>query len=428
MSETTDAPTQEEFEKATSAELDEADIDKDRAVVGRDWASRSQEFLSTATPEAIRNFATGYGDDNPLFTDPDYGRGTRWGGQIAPPIMAAILNAPLRGERPSKQERGGSYRGIHAFVSGGTWDWYRPIRPGDTIYSFGGLESVELKRSEFAGRSVVKVNRQVKMNQNAEVVGVYRTLVIYTERKKARERGKYKDIADPSYTDEDLAKIEEIYAAEQPRGSEVRYFEDVQAGEELPPMAKGPLTTTDMIVFHAGGYGFVPYGLKTGRLAHRNRQRIAPFYIKNEYGVPDVAQRVHWDSAWAQAIGTPRAYDYGVLRECWAHHYLTDWAGDDGWVVSQHDEIRKFNYQGDTHFLSGEVTGKSVAEDGRCLVDIAFRGTNQRGEDTVKGTAAVALPSREHGPALLPGVPAELQRKAVEMMSRHGELLREGRP
>ncbi|TQM11332.1 FAS1-like dehydratase domain-containing protein [Pseudonocardia kunmingensis] len=427
MSETrTDAQQQEEFAKQTSAELQDADIDKDRAILGRDWASREQEYLSTATPEAIRNFAHSYGDDNPLFTDPDYGRGTRWGGQIAPPIMAGILNSPLRGEKPSREERGGSYRGIHAFVSGGTWDWYRPIRPGDTVYSFGGLESVDVKRSEFAGRSVVKVRRQVKMNGNAEVIGVYRTLVIYTERKRARERGKYSGLEAPSYTDEDIAKLEELYAAEQRRGAATRHVEDVAVGEELAPMVKGPLTTTDMIVFHAGGYGFVPYGLRTGRMAHQNRQRIAPFFVKNSYGVPDVAQRVHWDSAWAQAIGNPRAYDYGVLRECWAHHFLTDWAGDDGWVVSQHDEIRKFNYQGDVQYFGGEVTAKHERA-GQWFVDVAFRGTNQRGEETIRGTAILALPSREHGPALLPDVPVELQRKAIEMLSTHGELLADTR-
>ena len=100
-------------------------------------------------------------------------------------------------------------------------------------------------------------------------------------------------------------------------------------------MAKGPLTTTDMIVFHAGGYGFVPYEPCANRIAYKNRQRIAPFYVKNEYGVPDVAQRVHWDNAWAQAIGNPMAYDYGVMRDCWLSHYMTDWMGDDGWLVSQ---------------------------------------------------------------------------------------------
>src|SRR5262249_4905095 len=152
---------------------------------------------------------------------------------------------------------GGSYRGIHAFVSGGTWDWYRPIHPGDTLYSFSGLESVEEKQSEFAGRSIIRIMRDVKMNQRAEVVGVYRTLVIYTARKKAREKGKYSAIEDPQYSESDIAALDEIYAAEKIRGAEPRYWEDVVIGEEMGTMAKGPLTTTDVIVFHAGGYGFV---------------------------------------------------------------------------------------------------------------------------------------------------------------------------
>ncbi len=31
--------------------------------------------------------ANAYGDDNPLFTDPDYAAGTRWDGPIAPPPL-----------------------------------------------------------------------------------------------------------------------------------------------------------------------------------------------------------------------------------------------------------------------------------------------------------------------------------------------------
>lgn len=423
------APANEEFEKATSFELNERDIERDRMAVGHVSASRSQEYFGTATAENIRNFAQSYGDDNPLFCDPDYARATRWGGQVAPLIMQGILNAPLRGDKLPRELKGGSYRGIHAFVSGGSWDWYRPVRPGETLYSFTGLESVEVKVSEFAGRSVIRVLRDVKMNAAAEIVGVYRTLVINTERKKAREKGKYSTVEEPSWTDEQIAKLDEIYAAECPRGAEQRWWEEVNVGDVLQPLAKGPLTTTDMIVFHAGGYGFVPYGLRTGRINHRNRQRIAPFYIKNEYGVPDVAQRVHWDSAWAQAIGNPRAYDYGVLRECWLHHLLTDWAGDDAWIVRQHDEIRKFNYHGDAQILTGEVTAKrtETAADGaaHCLVDIEFKATNQRYEITAQGNAVIALPSREHGPVLLPQPSAELARKAITMMTRHGELLRD---
>lgn len=410
------------FEDAVSAEISADDLAKDRAALGKWAASRNQEWISTATPEAIRNFAHSYGDDNPLFTDPDYGPRTRWGSQVAPQIMAAVLNAPLRGDRLPKELRGGSYRGIHAFVSGGTWDWYRPIYPGDTLYSFSGLESVQEKTSEFAGRSVIRVLRDVKINQRAEVVGVYRTLVIYTERKKAREKGKYSSIPEPSYTKDDIAALDEVYAAEKVRGGEPRYWEDVVVGEDMGRMAKGPLTTTDMVVFHAGGYGFVPYGLKSGRMNYQNRLRIPAFYIDNEYGVPDVAQRVHWDNEWAKAIGNPRAYDYGVLRECWIHHFLTDWMGDGAFVVRQHDEIRKFNYQGDIQYLTGTVEGKRQ-EDGLMLVDVAVEVRNQRGETTAQADATISVPSREHGAAMTPEVPQDLKRDAIRMFERHGELL-----
>jgi acyl dehydratase len=413
--------TESRFKETTSAEIDDSDLEKDRAALGVWSASRSQELLSTATPEAIRNFAHSYGDDNRLYTDPAYGNATRWGGQVAPQIMAAVLNAPLRGDKLPKELRGGSYRGIHAFVSGGTWEWYRPIHRGDTLYSFSGLESVEEKKSEFAERSIIRVLRDVKINQHAEVVGVYRTLVIYTERKKARDKGKYSSIEEPAYTKTDIEELDRIYAAETVRGATPRFWEDVTVGDAMGKMAKGPLTTTDMIVFHAGGYGFVPYGLKTGRLAYQNRHRIAPFYIDNEYGVPDVAQRVHWDSDWAKAIGNPRAYDYGVLRECWIHHFLTDWMGDDAVVLRQHDEIRKFNYHGDIQFLTGRVDGKRE-EDGQTLVDLSVEVRNQRGHTTAQADATVSLPSREHGPALMPAVPGALQRDAIRMLERHGEL------
>jgi hypothetical protein len=339
-------------------------------------------------------------------------------------MMPIALNETLHGDKPTEPVKRPSFRGIHVFVSGSSWHWYRPIHLGDQIFSFGGIESVVEKRSEFAERSLLMTYAFVKVNQRAEIVAVSRTLAIHTERKKAREKGKYSAIEPATYTDEDLAKLDEIYAAERRRGAETRWWEDVEVGEVLQPMAKGPLTQTDMIVFHSGGYGFVPYELVSNRLAHQNRKRIKPFYVKNEHGIPDVAQRVHWDSAWAQAIGNPMAYDYGVMRDCHLSHFCTDWMGDDAWLVHQASEIRKFNYIGDSHVITGEVTNKRI-EDGHCLVDIEMRGTNQRDEVTCPGTAVVALPSREHGAVVLPAPPLELQRQAVALMERHGQIVAE---
>jgi acyl dehydratase len=414
--------TSAEFEKATDYSFREEDIAAAKAAVGVWSPSSAQELLTTATYDAMRNFARGYGDDNPLYTTAEYGGSTRWGSQIAPPMIPIGLNRPLYGDKPAKKAKRPSFRGIHVFVSGSRWEWFRPLHPGDALYSFGGTESVVEKKSEFAERSLLITFASVKINQRAEVVAVSRTLAIHTERKTAREKGKYSAIEPATYTDEDIARLDAIYEAEQPRGAEPRYFEDVEVGEALPPMAKGPLTTTDMIVFHAGGYGFVPYAPCANRIAYKNRMRIAPFYVKNEYGVPDVAQRVHWDSAWAQAIGNPMAYDYGVMRDCWLSHYLTDWIGDDGWLVNQDSEIRKFNYIGDSHVITGEVVDKRV-EGGRALVDVEMRGTNQRDVVTCPGRATVALPSREHGAVRLPEAPVELTERAAALLERHREIV-----
>jgi acyl dehydratase len=418
----------DEWQKAVDYSITDEDIARGQALTGYDEALRDREYVQTATVDTIRNFAHGVGNDNPLHCDPDYARGTRWGSVIAPGMMAGIISAPMKGDKPPewvKEKRKSLFRGVHVFVSGSTWDWYRPIYPGDTLYTFRGQESLEVKQSEFSGRSVIQVLRDVKVNQRGEVVAVYKILQVLTERKTAAKKGKYSAIEPATYTDEDIAAIDAIYAAEQVQGASLRDFASVTVGDSLGKMAKGPLTVTDVICFHAGGYGFVPYKPSVGRLAYANRQRIAPFYIKNEYGIPDVAQRLHWDPVWAQAIGNPMAYDYGVMRENYLYHYLTDWAGDDGIVLHVHDEIRKFNYIGDTQTITGEVTG-TRQEDGRNLVDVAVRFTNQRGDETVKATAVIALPS-EGKPVLYPEVPRDLAEKAAQMMARHWELSKGGK-
>jgi hypothetical protein len=145
-----------------------------------------------------------------------------------------------------------------------------------------------------------------------------------------------------------------------------------------------------------------------------------------EQGIPDVAQRSHWDSEYARSIGLPDAYDYGMMRDCWLSHFLTDWIGDEGRRESMSSQMRKFNYMGDTHTFTGEVVGKRVEGD-RYLVDVELRGTSQRGEVTCPATATISLPSRETGLAVLPTAPVELERVAAKMLERSGELRAEKR-
>jgi acyl dehydratase len=419
-----DAELEAEFQKALQHELTDEDIAKARLLLGIDVASRHRELHSVATEDSLRNWALGVGDDNPLYVDEEYGPTTRWGSQIGHGTQIGHIKTPMLGDPIPDEIRKATksmFRGVHVFVSGGTWEWYRPLRTGDRIFSFRGEESVDVKQSEFAGRSVIQVSRDVAVNQFGEVLGVYRILRVLTERSKSREKGKYAEIEPAHYTDEDYQRIDAIYAQEGPLGATKRYWEDVNVGDELPPMVKGPTTITEMIAFHAGGYGFVPYGLRSSRVGYQNRKRIAPFYVKNGQGVWDVAQRLHWDSEWAKAIGNPMAYAYGVQRQCWFYHHVSDWAGDDACIVATEDSIRKFNYMGDTQYLSGKVVGKRD-DAGQKVVDLELHMINQRDTETAYGTATVALPSRTDGLPLFPRVPIELERTAAEMFARHTEL------
>jgi acyl dehydratase len=187
-----DIKKSKDWQKAVAYEITDHDIERQHKLVGFDEAAGSREYMQTATVDNIRNWAHGCGDDNPLFCDPAYARKTRWGGVIAPGMMAGQINKPMRGD-PVPDEiralRKSLFKGIHVFVSGSSWDFYRPVYPGDTIYSFRGDESVVVKPSEFAGRSVITVRRDVKVNQRAEVVAVYRTLRVLTERKTAVDKG-----------------------------------------------------------------------------------------------------------------------------------------------------------------------------------------------------------------------------------------------
>ena len=97
---------------------------------------------------------------------------------------------------------------MHVFVSGGTWDWYRPIYPGDRIFAYAGEESLEIKQSELGGRSAIQVRRDVALNHRGEAVGVFRILRVVAERKTAWERGKNASIEPAHYTDADYEREE----------------------------------------------------------------------------------------------------------------------------------------------------------------------------------------------------------------------------
>jgi acyl dehydratase len=361
--------------------------------------------------DAFRHVAESYGDDNPLWCDPAYAGGTRWGGPIAPPHLAG--GDTLIGENEVSRLdaatrellKGDPLRGAHAFYAGSFREWWAPLRPGMTVTRRNALVGVHDKHSEFAQRAVHEWTAEVFAAEGGPVLAAQYRLMIRTVREQAEARGKYDETRIEPYTDEQLAEIDATYASERERrrGGETRWWEDVEVGDDLGPLVKGPLRVTDMVCWHVG-VGMGLYGVKPLRLSYDQRQRVPRFFRPDDLNVPDVQQRVHWDPDWARRAGNPSTYDYGRMRETWLIHCCTDWMGDDAWLWKLDCEFRRFNYVGDTHWVRGRVT-KKHEPDGRPAVDVDLRAENQRGEVTTPGHATILLPSRRHGPVRLPDPP-----------------------
>jgi acyl dehydratase len=370
------------------------------------WTAANEE----ATRDGIRKYAYGFGDDNPLWTDPDYAATTRWGGVIAPPgfLEGAGLTPKLEVPESHKGRGKGGLSGVHMFWAGDHIHFYNPVREGDRLWVrrfYVGIE--EKERSRFGGRSAVSVRRRVYWNDDGDLIAIWDADFVHTERHAVTERTGAAEPKPPKpqhiYTESELLDIDEHYAAETVRGAEPRYVEDVSVGDDLGTRFRGPLIVGDVIAWLQGNgrHEIFPY-----RLNWKNRQRMGGFYARNEFGAWDSAMRVHWDDAYAQSVGAPRAYDYGMLRNAWIMHVVTDWMGDDAIIVRMDDRIKGFNTIGDLTRITGSV--ESVDRSGAWPeVTCSIVCANQHEDVTATGTVTVRLPSRELGLPAFPDPPAD---------------------
>lgn len=359
--------------------------------------------------DGIRHFAYSYGDDNPLYCDPAYGKGTRWGTTLAPPAFLYTVGedaAPVPDAETKALLKGDPFAGLGSYQAVMEFEWYRPLVLGDTVRQLQAQVGMQEKQSRFGGRTAHVTRDFLYDNGAGEVHAVRRGTWINAERSSTKERSRntVQRLPEP-YSPEQLAAIDAAYEAETRRGAEPRYWEDTVVGEQIQTRVKGPLVTTDIIAWHIGwGMQLTPPG--AFRLSYKIRKKAPGLYPPNSLNIPDTVQRLHWEPERAQELGLATSYDYGAMRETWLTHAVTDWMGDDAWLYRLRCEHRKFNYIGDTTWITGAVTDKYIA-DGHAMVDLQLTCTNQASEVTTPGTATVILPSRELGPMRLPAPPAD---------------------
>ncbi len=344
-------------------------------------------FNELASADAIRKFADGIGDPNPLWRDEVYARSTQYQSLVAPPSwLGSVFPTWVLQGLP----------GVHAFQTSTDWEFYRPVLLGDRITPESIFTDFRVVKSDFSGRSILERQEARYFNQNGELVGRAKVAGLRSERPATRGKGKYKSIQLPHpWTEPELEKIEEEVLAEEIRGCNTRYWEDVEVGEKLPQIVRGPLGLSDIIAYCIGAS---PVQISAHGLALREYRKHPAWAFRdsNTFALEPI-YGVHYNKAAANAAGLPYPYDTAVQRHCWLMQLMTNWMGDDGWLKNSYARYRNFVYLSDVLWISGTVTRKHVDESGECCVDIKSTAVNQRGEEVMPGTATVILPSREKG-------------------------------
>ena len=370
------------FPRITDRGLDEL-----RQRIGMSIEDTLEPWCHEATRDNIRHYAHGIGDDNPLWCVPAYAAKTRYRDVIALPSFLFACSRIISGYV-------GGVPGVHAMWAGADWRWHKVVRRNDQISTTAHLKDLIEHQTRFAGRAIQQIYHVKFYNQSGDLVADAESWCFRTDRDIAREEGtKYKELkarAPKRYSQEELASAYRLYANEEVRGGTPRYWDDVQVGDRLPTMAKGPMTVTGFIAYAQGWGGLY---IRANKLAWRQVHKHPGLGIPNRFGIPDCPERVHWEDEFAKMVGAPGAYDYGPERCSWLTHHLTNWMGDDAMLRRATSKIRRHNPEGDMLFIDGHGVEKPK-EKGRHLVKIDQEARNQDGELSVVGTGLVELPKR----------------------------------
>lgn len=356
-----------------------------RSLVGVDLRRTGQSWNTEASPDAVRHFCWGIGDNNPLFCDPAYGRASVGGTGLAPGCFLYTVDTTVVAPK---------LRGIQWLYGGTDWEWFEPIRHRDSFSVRARLLDAVEKHGSKARAFIIQTGEVLYTNQHGKLVCRALGHTARTPRAHAKDGLQYAPREPHRYSVEELQHFAHALDSEDLRGTHPRYWDEQRVGSTLPPLLKGPLNITDMICWYAGG----GHSYQAHRLAHLHRLRHpADAFINAATGAQDSAARGHTESKMAHEVGMPGGYDVGPQRISWLGQLLSNWMGDAGFVRRLSVRVRRPNVFGDVSWCTGTLTDKRL-EDGVPVVELALAVVNQLNETTATGTALVALPARAASP------------------------------
>lgn len=369
--------------------IDEESVAEARELIGVPLRRDRMRWNDAATRDAIRQFADGVGDDNPLWRDEAYAEKSRLGSLLAPPSFLYAVDATIVAPK---------LPGVQWIYAGTRWRWYDAIHVDDAIDVQATFTEMVEKTGRRFGLWVLQKGEIVYRREDGGLICVAEGRVARTPR---RPRSAKKDGAAKPKPPKPVEPAEPYLPAlslESRRGADARLWESLRIGEALGPIAI-PLSLERIFAWYTGAQGALHYGGAHGD-GVRYRRRHDDYEINAKTGAKDSAARGHFSSKEGKDVGMGGAYDVGLQRIAWVIAFLTDWIGDDGHLAEADIDVVAPNLVGDTTYISGEIT--DLWTDQNAFAAISITGRNQTGLVTTKGHAIVALPSTALGAVKLP--------------------------
>ncbi|MGB1563365.1 MAG: FAS1-like dehydratase domain-containing protein [Sinimarinibacterium flocculans] len=356
----------------------------------------------------IRRWAQAMRYPNRLHYDDGFANESRFGRLIAPQSFAVACDDG-HGAAPASV---GHIPESHLIFGGDEWWFYGPrIYDGDLIHDVRTPYDYSIKETKFAGPTCFQRGDNDYYNQNGDLIARQRSTTIRYRVDLAREMSALKGAEDPEWTDEQLAELEdrkfEYIKSMHELGHGKRWWDDVKIGDVLPTRVIGPhsiasfatewraylfniwcgvVRRTDLDI-EALGY--------TGPMAGKEQDPVLelenPEMTDGAYIGPS---RGHLFPRWARYIGMPRGYGYGASMGAWILDYLAGWAGEWGMVVHSNAAYRGPAFTGDITIMTATVIDKMRDEQGRSLVQVDCKMSNQLGTVMATTKAEIALPRR----------------------------------
>ena len=354
------------------------------------------------------------GNDDPLFADPEYGKSTRYGCQLAPGTMLGIVRTPQH--HGAVGEREGGYP-LLTFFSGVAYEFFDVVRVGTRVRSSQILREMLEKRSDAQGRIFVLVTEVPYWDFHGDLLGVCRcTEIIVPKERRGVENyaaGTMYERKESTYTQAEVEKlIEQIESEPKRRGADTRYWEDVEVGDEMQYVYR-PHTLYDMAAAYPIRFGGATFEGVYQRIKQGDKA-LYPVRTHPVSGWPYTGNAEHPDPILAPYRGQATSFDSGPDRVQIVPQLVTNWMGDDGFLARYYVANRRTVYYGDAIVYHGKVTKKfkrtHQGEEGEgavpgkaeyCAVGIRIESSHPGGMP-VEGTATVYLQSRESGPVRLP--------------------------